>query len=365
MNAVITGFSVLGLAVLIHIILVSITLGTGWISAFARLMAYREDDAYLEFFARRVFKILVIFELFSGVWGTIITVFLAGFFPSLTALATNVLFTPILIALIGIMIRIPSIGIFWYTWGKVSPRYHSAIGMIMAVSGFAIPFGFRTIFAEINHPTAVADYLAGVKVVAWNAYLNPTFWILYLHTIFAALSVGGFVVAYLMAMEKDKRGSRIGYRYGLVFLAVQIPIGIIYWASLADSSPYIFSTVTFGHFIPVLTAKVTVVLALLVLSLMCFIKSDQEALNYAKYTAILSLTAVFLGELMNSGARYPYMVVTGEKGLLASDFFNFYIVMPMVAVTVIVAFLFVSIAVFLTAMFYALFKRYLPEIPEE
>ncbi len=351
-------FFLLGFSVLLHVIFVSITMGTGWITAYSRMMAYLKGDAYLERFARKAFRILVVFELFSGVWGTIITVVLAGFFPGLTALATNVLFTPLLIALIAIMVRIPSIGIFWYTWGKVHPRTHSLVGMIMAISGFLIPFGFRAVFSEITSPTAVAEFIAHGFASPFTAYASVMFWLLYLHTIFASLSVGGFVVAFLTSLEKDERGLKIGYRYGVTFLIAQIPIGILYWLSHASFSSYIFQSITFGNFLPVFVAKITVVALLVALSIVAYVKRGSPTL-----LALLSLSAVFFGELMNGGARYPYIVVLGNEGLHFSAFTNLYIEVPMIAVFVILAFLLISVLVFLTALFYALFRRYLADIP--
>lgn len=350
-------FVLLGFAVILHVLFVSITMGTGWITAYSRLMSHRKGDAYLEKFARKAFRILVVFELFSGVWGTIITVILAGFFPGLTALATNVLFTPLLIALIAIMVRIPSIAIFWYTWGKIHPSTHSFVGLVMAISGFFVPFGFRAVFSEITSPTAVAEFIAYGFANPFTAYTSTMFWLLYLHTIFASLSVGGFVVAFLNSLEKDERGLKIGYRYGVTFLFAQIPVGALYWLSHASFSSYVFQSITFGNFLPVFVAKITVVTLLLILSI-----------GYAKRVApsllaVLSLSAVFFGELMNGGARYPYMVVLGNEGIHFSVFSNFYIEVPIVAVFVILAFLLISIVVFLVALFYALLKRYLAEVP--
>ncbi len=361
MNAETAAFYGLGFAVLLHVIFVTITLGTGWISAFSRYMAYRKSDPYLELFARRAFRILLVFELFSGVWGTIITVFLAGFFPSLTALATNVLFTPLVIAVVAVMVRIPSIGVFWYTWGKIHPKVHSAVGFVMAMSGFAVPLGFRTLFAEITAPTAVAGYIANGYTGAFSAYTNPVFWTLYIHTVLASLSVGGFIVALLMSMDEDSRGVRIGYFYGLSFLIPQMIAGAVYLVTIAAHSPYIFHSITAGNYLPVLIIKIVAVSLLLLMGVAGYSASKRESIRYVKSTALLSLLSVFFGELMNSGARYPYMVVMGDGGILTSSFLNLYIDVPMAAVHVILAFLFVSLAIFLTALFYALFKRYLTD----
>jgi cytochrome d ubiquinol oxidase subunit I len=351
-------FIILGFAVLLHVVFVSITIGTGWISAYSRLMAYLKKDSELERVSRSAFRILVVFELFSGVWGTIITVVLAGFFPTLIALATNVLFAPLLIALISIMIRIPSIAAFWYTWGRIDPRVHSAIGLLMAISGFLIPFGFRTLFSEINSPTALGQFLSSGLADPFAAYLSGLFWVLYLHSIFASLSVGGFVVAYLMAEEWHEKGVRIGYRYGLGFLLLQIPVGAVHWILLGSRSQYIFEAITYGPFMPVLVLKVLAVLTLLSLGLKGYLEGKSV---FAKYSAFLSLLAVFLGELMNDGSRYPFMVVIAEGGIPISSFANFYIEIPMAAVYVILGFLLLSILVFLSALFYALFRRFLSE----
>ncbi|MEM1592927.1 MAG: cytochrome ubiquinol oxidase subunit I [Archaeoglobaceae archaeon] len=352
-------FVFLGFAVLLHVLFVSITIGTGWITAYSRLKSYLNSDAYLEKFARKAFRILVVFELFSGVWGTIITVILAGFFPGLTALATNVLFTPMLIALIAIMLRIPSIAVFWYTWGKLHPKAHSLVGLIMAISGFLVPFGFRAVFSEISSPTAVAEFIGYGFASPFTAYTSVMFWLLYLHTIFASLSVSGFVVAFLNSLEKDDKGLKIGYSYGIAFLFAQIPIGAIYWLSHSYYSTYIFETITFGNFLPIFIAKLTVITLLLILGIFGYLKRSISAL-----LVVLSLFAVFFGELMNDGARYPYMVVLGNEGIHFRAFSNFYIDIPTTAVLLILAFLLISVIVFLTAVFYALFKRYLAEIPE-
>jgi cytochrome d ubiquinol oxidase subunit I len=351
-------FIILGFAVLVHVIFASITIGTGWISAISRLLAYLKNDSELERMSKDAFRILVVFELFSGVWGTIITVILAGFFPSLTALVTNVLFAPLLIALISIMIRIPSIAAFWYTWGRINPKVHSALGLLMATSGFAIPFGFRTLFSEINAPAAIAQFISAGTTSPLAAYTSSLFWVLYIHTIFASLSVGGFVFAYLMSKEGHERGFRTGYRYGLGFFMLQIPVGIIQWHLLSFSSQHIFETITFGSFMPVLAAKLSIVLALLVLGIFGY---STGKTGFARHAALLSLLAVFLGEMMNGGARYPFMVVIGKSGIPIVSFANFYMEISMTAVYIILAFLILSILIFLAAVFYALFRRFLSE----
>jgi cytochrome d ubiquinol oxidase subunit I len=363
-DAVFIGFVGLGLSVVLHVIFVSMTLGTGLLAALYRWKAYRQNDSWAELFARKVFKVLIVSELFSGVWGTIITVFLAGFFTALTTLATNTLFIPIAIAIAAIMIRIPAIAISWYTWGKIHPRTHSLVMWIMALSGFGVPFGFRAIFAEINNPTAVGYYLQTGLNPGWMPYANPLFWTLYLHTVAAVISVGGFVAASLTALEKDVRGVRAGLMLGFGFLISQLVFGPLYWYSLDLYSPLLFNAVntTYG---PLFGVKLVAVAALVVLGYMALKSARAGAIHPAtKWLAPLALFTVVAGEVLNDGARYPDMVLAGDEGIPVALFANFYIDIPMPAVYVILAFLILSVVVFTMAAFYALYRRFLAEVPE-
>lgn len=364
-EAVFIGFVGLGLAVTLHILFTAMTLGTGLIAAYYRWLAYRKNDAWSELFARKAFKVLIVSELFSGVWGTIITVFLAGFFTALTTSATNALFIPIAIAIASIMVRIPTIAISWYTWGKIHPKTHSLIMWVMALSGFGIPFGFRAIFAEINNPVAVGYYLQTGNNPGFMPYENPLFWTLYLHTVAAVISTGGFVAASLMSLEKDPKGISTALKIGFLVLMAQLSLGPLYWLSLSWYAPLLFNSVntTFG---PLFAIKLVAVATLFILGLQAYrkIKAGAAAPGYVKWLGPLALFIVVAGEVLNDGSRYPYMVIAGEKGLPATLFANFYMDIPMGAVYVILAFLIFSVVVFTTAAFYALYRRFLAEVPQ-
>ncbi|MEM1685181.1 MAG: cytochrome ubiquinol oxidase subunit I [Acidilobaceae archaeon] len=357
------GFTVLGLAVLIHIIFVSITLGVGLITAVYRWLAYKRSDGELELFARKAFRLMIVTELFSGVWGTIITVVLVGFFPGLVALATNVLFTPITIAIVSIMIRIPSIAIFWYTWGKISERAHSTIGFIMALSGFGVPLGFRTLFSELSYPHTISVFLAGNTPPLWYAYTSPLYWSLYAHTVFAVISTGGFVIASIMVLENNVRWVEIGLKYGILFLLAQLIAGPLYYLTIYSRSTYIFNNITFGPYAPLFALKLILVLLLLILSLYSWfsVRRRKTIIGYTKYLGPIALLIVFLGEFINNAPRYPYIAVLGESGVPISAFFNFYMNIPASLVYVILGFLIFSIIVFTFAAYLALIRGFIVE----
>ncbi|HXX72640.1 MAG TPA: cytochrome ubiquinol oxidase subunit I, partial [Candidatus Acidoferrales bacterium] len=135
-------FLLLGLATLVHITFVNLVLGLSVIVPLTEYLSYRKKDPKLMDVAQRTFKYLILTDLVAGVWGTWITIALAGLWPTLTYIATTVLFVPITIALVGILIAIPSIAIYWYTWGKISKSLHLFVGCVMAFGALLVPAGF-------------------------------------------------------------------------------------------------------------------------------------------------------------------------------------------------------------------------------
>ena len=373
-NLDLLGFSILGIAVIVHIIIVNITIGTGWISAMARFLAWRRGTAELEVMSRRVFKILIIHELFGGVWGTIITVILAGFFPTLTAIATDVIFYPIIIALVAIFIRIPTIALFWYSWGKVKPAVHSVLGFVMAVSGFGVPLGFRYIFAETTYPYALGFALQGLRDVARvMVFYNPLYPSLILHTWSGALSIGGFVVASFFTIKGNvnPKFAWIGLWHGLLFLGAQVIFGPFYLLNLSSKAPLLFDNILGQaaaslNLLPLFAIKIGLVITLGVIALKSWkriMRGNGVVPRYAILLGPLAVAIAMIGEFLNDAGRYPFLVLTGSTGLPLSLFMNTYLEIPLYAVFAVVAALLGLVGLFMATAYYALNKRFLPDMP--
>ncbi|HVP23288.1 MAG TPA: cytochrome ubiquinol oxidase subunit I [Conexivisphaerales archaeon] len=368
------GFSVLGTAVLVHIIIVNITIGTGWISAVARFLGWRRQDPALESMGRKTFKILIVHELFSGVWGTIITIVLVGFFPTLAATVTDILFYPLLISLSSIIVRIPSIALFWYTWGKVRPSIHSAIGFVMALSGFAIPFGFRFIFAEITYPYAIGMALQGARDAALTAvFSNPLYVPLILHTWAGALSIGGFVVASFFAIRGnvDVKSAWTGLWHGVLFLGAQGAMGPFYLLSLASLAPLLYSNVlglasASFDVLPLFVLKISMVAVLAATSILVWRRVKRGSGSVPRFALLLgplAMAVAVAGEFINDGGRYPYMLLLGTGGLPPADFMNVYTSLSPEVIYGVLAVLFLFVGMFVAVVYYALNKRFLSSSP--
>jgi cytochrome d ubiquinol oxidase subunit I len=374
-NFELLGFSILGISVIVHVIMVNITIGSGWISAMARFLAWLRRAPELELMSRRVFKILIVAELFSGVWGTIITVILAGFFPTLTAIATDIIFYPILIALSSIFVRIPSIALFWYTWGKIRSSIHSVLGFVMALSGFGIPLGFRYIFAQINYPNAIALALQGFKDLARvTVFFNPVYLPLIMHTWFGAMSIGGFIVASFFAIRGNinVKFVWIGLWHGVIFLILQAFMGPWYLATLSAETPILFNNLVGAidstlNILPVFAAKIIMVAGLALVSVRVWSdvkRGNGEVPRYALVLGPMAVAAAVMGEFMNDGGRYPFMTLEGQTGIGAAQFMNAYLEIPVYTVYGVVAILLAFVGVFMATAYYALNRRFLADMPE-
>lgn len=352
-------FMLLGIAVLVHVTLVNLVLGFSVIIPFVEYLSYKRKDKELEDTAKRLFRYLVISDLVAGVWGTWITVVLGGLWPTLTYIAATVLFIPITIAIIGILISIPTIAIYWYTWGKISQRAHLAIGALMGIGALMVPAGFRMIFSFINNPIGLNEALSGNLYSVFN---NPIYPPILLKSWFGGLTMSALIAAGIYSLksskkletEKSVKASKLMIKIGIVFLFIQTIFGVYYFYTLGQYAPYIYAAIigdtNIAHynFLPLLLTHVGLVTLMWISALMLYYQLRSERSSQL-LSLILILTAFFalpVGEAMNDASRAPYMVITGTSGLSANNFVN-----TMFPVSWSIAYLAVIVAIVVMAVF--------------
>ena len=354
---------VLGIILLIHLTFVNINIGLGFYSVILRWRSISNSEISKP--AKRTFKFLAASEVVSGVYGTMITVVLAGFWPTLVNIAAIILFIPLIISILGIIIRLTSIAAYWYTWDKINPRTHLLIGVLMAFSGLMIPAGFRYIFAFINNPTGLAS-LNPVSGNIMEALTNPVYPPLLLHTWFGALSIGFLVASAGLAWSsrKDVTISKWGGYASLLGGLMIIPQGLTgfwFWSTLSFHSPYLFYSIN-KSFLPgghslidvsyTFLGMVLLAIVILILGIIHHYQPSKRGIAYS--LAVLAVTALLLGEITHDIGRLPYMVIIGEEGLPVELFINRLLILEP---TIIISGL--SAIIFFTAIFLLLLYLYL------
>ncbi len=336
MSDVYSSFLLLGYATIVHLFLVNIVLG---IAIFIPILEYiyiKRNDNDIKEIAKKIFKLMVVMDLFAGVWATWITVFLGGFWPLLTFYATTVLFIPLTISLIGILISLPSIGVYWFTWEKINQRLHFLIGIVLAIGTTMVPIGFNMIFSFINDPVGMNQALQNNDLYA--VFANPLYPEFTLHRIFGALTLVSLVYSGIFLYRYWKSGNEI-YRKGAgIFLWASLPIiliesilGAIYAMELNINSQYIassvlgpFSSNPTGSMFPLFVVFMILVFLLWVILfyLLYAYQKNFKSIGTSILLPVLALITLPLGEFINDYSRYPYFIVTGNTGIPASDFFN-------------------------------------------
>ena len=362
-------FFVLGFALEMHLIFVNVIIGTTVLTVITRYLAYLRNDPGLEVVARDMFRLMVVTGLFGGVWGTILTVFMAGLFPSMTAIFTRVYFYPVAIALVGILVSIPLIAIYWHLWGRVNPRTHSLIGIPLAISVLLVPVGFRYLFAGLDYPQFMMGDFNPLSV-----FSNPIYPPLIAHTLIGAMDIGAFVTASVLATRRNLniRGLRITLGTGLLLLVPQAIAGAYYFTVLKRYDPYIVSNIAgplLGYdpgtslFYPAFYAAITLTIVLVTVALYAFYAVMQgRVIRYAVIsTGFLAEVVLILMEYVNDGSRYPYLFISGNSGIPITQLLNTLIPLPLTAIYTMLLLALLFTAIFTITLYYAIIRRFLPE----
>jgi len=344
MNAVWIATVLLAWVFGVHIPLVYTVLGIIWTLP-AMEYASRRDGRYNDA-VKGIARYLIAIYAVGGVFGTVITVFLAGMLPVFTNLA-GVLLWPVWATAIafGVAVALPLIGYWYRTLGSMSPGRHAALGFLTAGFTTVIPMMFRLVFAVVNYPAGVdvvkdPSSLVGFDLVVhnyWSLFSNPTYPPLILATLLGAVAFANALIAFVYGYRGVRpEAASISRRIALSFGAASALSGVWYlvelyyyaptmaWAILGTRPPTIPAALA-----PVyeptysLTAAFAAIIALGLMSAALLALSGRirnRALNALGMLASIAL--VIDVEEVNLLAHLPYAIippVSAAEGL-ASEY---------------------------------------------
>lgn len=313
----------------IHIVAVNLGIAISTLVPFLKRRADLTNDEDLSGISKRIFKIYAATYALAGVMGTAFTVFLLSFYPEFVGIAGNVTLIPFALAILSILIHFLAIVSYYYGWERFGSRTHFMIGVILALTSYTIPLGFRAVFSFLNTPIGLhfdgKPYLNFVE-----ALTNPTFLPLYLKSILGAIAFGSLFLSTVAVLNSGKRSGAenevysTGLRIATASLFFQLLLGAWYSLSLL-STPLKFNNVfgSFGWSIAgaertsdyswLFALKVIFVLIQVVILLeLAFRRSfeepkhaDRKLIFLATFSAALT---VLLGEYLNMFSQYPFFL---------------------------------------------------------
>lgn len=225
---------------LIHIALVGFILAATGMAPFLELAGRRRggDPSCLRY-ARGLSRAILYLYSLGATWAVLAVFLLAGLYGRLIGTLLNELLLPLTIAFASFFVGIPLMLLYAYTWDRVSPRVHLAIGFAFAAVQYVFLFTIVELDSYVLTP--------GTAVSAVGAAFSPSFPWLLLHYAGANLSWAPLLLAGL-AVWRGRRATsaaeityqrwaaRIMFAIGSVFLMAQPITGFLLAETVKTSS---------------------------------------------------------------------------------------------------------------------------------
>jgi cytochrome d ubiquinol oxidase subunit I len=228
-----------------HIVLACLGVGLPVLMLVAEWRGLHGDEDAMRL-ARRWSKAAGVLFAVGAVSGTILSFEMGLLWPGLMGTFGSVFGIPFALEGFAFFIEAIFIGIYLYSWDRLSPRAHLASGVPVALAGVASAFFVVTANSWMNDPqgfTLVNGQLTNPH--PFTAMFNAATPVETTHMILAAYMVTGFAVAsvYAAAMLRGRRdryhrlGLVIALAIGAALTPAQIVVGDLSARYVADHQP--------------------------------------------------------------------------------------------------------------------------------
>jgi cytochrome d ubiquinol oxidase subunit I len=231
----------------VHIPLVCFGMAFPVLVLFCEWTALRTGSEVHLTLARRWSRVLVALFAVGVVTGTILSFEMGLLWPNFTGTFGSVFGLGFAIEGFSFFVEAIFIGIYAYGWDRLSPRWHLASGIPIAITGVTGSFMVIAVNGWMNHPSGfrlVDGRVTDVQPVR-ALFANSFMWHEFVHMYLAAFIVAGFVVAacYAVALLRGNtsRYVRVALAIPLTAAAVAAPVQVLVgdWAArtVADQQP--------------------------------------------------------------------------------------------------------------------------------
>jgi cytochrome d ubiquinol oxidase subunit I len=210
----------------VHIPLVCFGIAFPALVVFAEWLGRRTGDEVYLAIARRWSKVMTALFAAGVVTGTILSFELGILWPEFMSKFGSVFGLGFTLEGISFFTEAIFIGIYLYTWDRISPRMHLLSGIPVIVAGVAGSLMVIAVNGWMNHPGGFTVRNGRVTDVhPWSALFdNRTFWHELVHMYLAGYMVVGFGIAAVYAF-RHLRGHRS--RYDRIALAIPLAAALL------------------------------------------------------------------------------------------------------------------------------------------
>lgn len=155
-------------------------------------------------------------------------------------------------ALLAFFLESTFLGLWMFTWDKVSPKLHVVFIWLVTIASILSAFWILTANSFMQHPVGYTLNNGRAEMTDFGALLaNPQVWYEFTHVVFGAITLGGMVVAGISGFqllkkkfkgnEIFKKSMRIGLVITLVGSILTLGAGDAQMKALLDDQPMKFS----------------------------------------------------------------------------------------------------------------------------
>jgi cytochrome d ubiquinol oxidase subunit I len=318
---------VIGLIAIFHVLISHFAVGGGFYLVMAERKAQREGNwAFMEVLRLHSRFFLVLTLVFGAVSGVGIWFAIGLANPETTSTLIHNFVFGWAIEWVFFIVEITAATLYYYTWDKIAPKAHLAIGWVYAGTAWASLVIINGILTFMLTPGEAWMAVAGTGQEAsrfWQAFFNPTYWpSLVLRTLVCIAMAGVWALVTASRLDGEKQGAakeqwvRWSVRW-LVPAFVLMPISFLwYLASVPEASRQLLSlgiaTIGTGIFTQVTRAALVAVMAsATILALVYFLawRSPREfSFGPAFAVLFLALAATASTEHARELIRKPYTI---------------------------------------------------------
>ena len=196
-----------------HFFFVPFSIGTGVVVAIMEtLYVIKKDEKY-----RRMTKFwgnIFLLSFVVGVVTGIIQEFQFGMnWSDYSRFVGDIFGAPLALeALLAFFLESTFLGLWIFTWDKVSPKLHMTFFWLVTIGSMLSAFWILAANSFMQHPVGYTLNNGRAEMTDFGALLaNPQVWYEFLHVITAAIAMGGILIAGMSAfqlLKKDKKVDR-------------------------------------------------------------------------------------------------------------------------------------------------------------
>jgi cytochrome bd-type quinol oxidase subunit 1 len=322
---------VIGIIAIFHVMISQFAVGGGLYLPMAERKAMRMGDkALADAWLKQLASHSKFFLQVTGIYGTISGVgiwFAIGLTnPEATSTLIHNFVFGWAIEWVFFIIELTTIAVYYYTWNRIDPKLHLAVGWVYAASSFCTLVIINGILSFMLTPGNTWLAVAGTGNEAskfWNAFFNPTYWpsLLLRCCVCAALAaVWALVTASRIDGDKNAALKTSLVQWSVKWLVpsfVATPFLLAFYYLMVPASQRALltlgiDTVNAGTFSMVTRMALIIIITSATIVLTAYFLAYRNPVNFnlshAMALMLLALMATGAGEYSREMLRKPYVI---------------------------------------------------------